>query len=391
MHNFDKKIDRRGTNSFKWDGLDQIYSDVEDLIHMGCADSDFEVAKEIKEELFKTVEHGIFGYTFLSDDFFNGIIRWQKVRHNVDVKKEDIVFCPRINISCGLCVEAFSKEGDEILINSPLYPPLKEAVVLNKRKLIEIPLVLKEDSFVFDFDAFEKAITDKTKIFILVSPHNPTTRVWSEDELNKIADICIRHNIILYVDEIHADFIKKGITFTSSLALKGLIENNLIMTSSIAKTFNVPGAVISYLIIKNKELRDKVIAEINRVGMTCPNIFANAIMKVAYQKCDYYVDEINAYIDQNEKYFCKELQELFPKAKIIKREGSFLLFVSFKDVCDEDKIFNFFLKEAHVALYRGSQFSEDFKGYIRINIATPRATLEEVIRRIKKALPSFNI
>lgn len=391
MHNFDKKIDRHGTDSFKWDGLDKVYSDVKDLIHMGCADSDFEVAKEIKEVLFKTVDHGIFGYTDLSKDYFDGIIRWQKVRHNIDIKKEDIVFCPRINISCSLCVEAFSKEGDEILINSPLYPPLKEAVILNNRHIKEIPLVLENDSFSFDFEAFEKSITDKTRMFILVSPHNPTTRVWTEYELNKIADICVNNNIILYVDEIHSDLIKKGITFTSSLALKGLIENNLIMTSSVAKTFNVPGAVISYLVIKNKDLRDKVKAQIERIGMTCPNIFANNIMKVAYQKCDYYVDELNAYIDSNDEYFSTELKKLFPKSKIIKREGSFLLFISFKDVGDEDKIFNFFLKRAHVEFYRGSHFGKDFNGYMRVNIATPKSTLEEVIKRIQKALPSFDM
>lgn len=133
MHDFDKIIDRRGSDCAKWDTFDKIYNNVDDLIHMGCADSDFQSPKEIIEELTKTVNHGVFGYTDLADEFYNGIISWQKEQNNIEVKREDIVFCPRINISCGLCVEAFSKKGDEIIINSPVYPPLKDAVVLNER------------------------------------------------------------------------------------------------------------------------------------------------------------------------------------------------------------------------------------------------------------------
>ncbi len=391
MHDFDKVIDRRGTDSAKWDTFDKIYSDVKGLIHMGCADSDFESPKEIIDELNKTVNHGVFGYTDLSDEFYNGIISWQKERNNIDVKREEIVFCPRINISCGLCVEAFSQKGDEILINSPVYPPLKDAVVLNDRVIKEIPLVLQGDSFIFDFDALENAITEKTKMFILVSPHNPTSRVWTKEELEKIADICVKHNIILYVDEIHSDLLKCGVKFTSSLAIKGLIENNLIMTHSVAKTFNVPGAIISYLIIRNKKLRDALQAQINRIGMNNPSIFANAIMRVAFQKCAYYVEEVKAYIDANEEYFKKELQKIFPKAKFIKREGTYLLFVSFKDVAPEDKIFDFFLKKARVEFYRGSHFGKDFEGYMRINIATPRKTLCEAITRIKENLKYLEV
>lgn len=383
MHDFDKIIDRRGSDCAKWDTFDKIYNNVDDLIHMGCADSDFQSPKEIIEELTKTVNHGVFGYTDLADEFYNGIISWQKEQNNIEVKREDIVFCPRINISCGLCVEAFSKKGDEIIINSPVYPPLKDAVVLNERIIKEVPLVLNEDSFVFDFDALEQAITDKTKMFILVSPHNPTSRVWTNSELEKIADICVKHNIILYVDEIHSDLLKCGVKFTSSLALKGLIEEKLIMTHSVAKTFNVPGAIISYLIIKNPKLKDALQDQITRIGMNNPNVFANAIMRVAFQKCAYYVDEIKQYIDANEEYFVGELKEIFPKAKFIKREGTYLLFVSFKDVAPEDKIFDFFLKKAKVEFYRGSHFGKEFEGYMRINIAAPRETLRKAIKRIK--------
>lgn len=388
MVNFDLINSRHHTESCKWDVPEHkaiVEHCNEEFIELGCADTDFKSPPEIIDELKSVLDKGIFGYTFVGDHFAKNVCQWFQKRHNTTLDPESIVYTPRINIACSLCVEAFTRPGDKIILNAPFYPPLYQASVDNGRFIVAPELKQENDRFVLDFDKLEKSVDDRTKMFIFVSPHNPTTRIWSKEELEQVADFCVRHNLILFVDEIHADFFSKGHKFISFAELSGPIEDQLIIANSPAKTFNVMGCIVAYLIIKNPKLRKAFSREMDRVGECNPNIFANALMKVAYTKCDYYIDDVNEYIDQNEAYLLEELPKIFPKAKIIPREGTYLLWVDFRDeFASEKEMMDFFINKAHVGVHEGSHFGASFAGFVRINMACPKATLERVIERFKR-------
>lgn len=386
MTDFDTPVVRRGTDCAKWDTFDRIYGD-KTLIHLGCADMDFKSPEPILEVFRNCVEHGVFGYTDVCDDFYTGIVDWYQKRHQLEVRPEEILFTPRINIACGLCIEALTRPGDRVVLNAPAYPPLAQAAVDNGRFLVEAPLVEDGDSYRFDMEALEKSLDEKTRFMILVNPHNPTTRLWTYEELKEIAALCARHELYLFCDEIHGDFVRKGAAFHSMLECRDIIGDRLIVASSPAKTFNVMGALVAYLIVPNPKLRQAFTREIQRIGEHNPTVFANALMHVAYQKCAPYIDELNRYIDGNEAYIRREFTRLFPKVVIKRREGTYLLWMDFRQVfASEEELMDFFLKKAHVEVYPGSHFGENFKGFVRLVLGTSRCTLEETVKRLEEAL-----
>lgn len=385
MYDFDEVINRRNTDCAKWDTFDKIYAD-KSLIHLGCADMDFRAPEPVRAALREVIDHGIFGYTDIGSDFYLGVRQWYRKRHRLEISAEEIVFTPRINFACGLCIEAFTHPGDRVVLNAPSYPPLKQAAEDNGRFVIEAPLVEDGDSYRFELQALESEIDERTRMLILVNPHNPTTRCWTVAELQEIAELCLRHNLILFADEIHCDFVKKGCTFHSVLELQGPIRDLLILASSPAKAFNTMGTHAAYLIIPNPQLRSGFVRQITRVGEASPNIFANAVMRAAYQKCAPYIDELNFYIDANEHYLKTEFSRLFPGLCVKRREGTYLLWLDFRQVfASEDEMVDFFLRRAHVELYPGSHFGRQFTGFARVVLATSRLTLEEVVRRVEKA------
>ena len=386
MLDFTSVINRCNTDSWKWDAPIHAIGR-KDLIQMGCADMDFVGPPEIAKALSQAAATGLYGYTMLNDAFRSGVQSWYAQRHNCPVDKQSIVYIPRIVMAASLFVEAFSRPGDSIILSAPYYPPLHDAAVNNGRNIIEPALVERDGRYVMDFEALEKQVTKKTKAFIFVSPHNPTGRVFTREELEQVASFCVAHDLMLFVDEIHSDFVTPGHKFISCASLKGDIEQKLIVINAPSKTFNVMGCHASYLIIPNAKVRAQMVAEIERSGLAEPNFFANAMMKCAYQECGYYVDEVNKVIDANDEYLREKLTALFPKAKITTREGTFLLWVDFNEVfASEDEMYSFFLNKAGVVLLKGSNFSKQFAGFARINLGCPRATLEEVVARIAKAL-----
>lgn len=381
-HNFDEVIERRGTNCAKWDTFDLLL-DEEDLIHVGCADTDFKAPKAILQSFHELADHGIFGYSDLFEDFYDAIRGFYNRHHNVKFRQEHIVFCPRINIACGLCVEAFTTTEDEIIIHSPSYGPLRQAVEENGRKLVEVPLRYENGEYVMKVQDLEKAVTPHTRMLILVNPQNPTTKVFSHEELEEIAEFCLKHNIIIFADEIHSDVLAKDVKFTSVLELDKKYQDNIILASSPAKTFNIPGLVGSFLVISNFKLRAPFKAQISRIGEHNPNAFFNVALTTAYTKCDDYITELREYLDKNEAYVTESFKALFPDCHVIKRGGSYLMWIDLSKVFkNEDEIRDFFVHRARVGIYFGSQFGAGNELFIRFNMAAPRATLEQVFTRL---------
>ena len=236
-YNFDKIINRKNTNSSKWDSLASKYGR-EDLIHLGVADMDFESPQAILEAFQKIVDHKIFGYTDLNKEFYTSIQGWIKKKVGFNIPKEWIVFCPRINIASSISVDSLTTTNSKVIVNSPSYSPLKEAVVKNNRRLVENPLIIKNGKFVMDFDYLESIIDQETQMFILCNPDNPSGRAWSRQELEQLAKFCNKHDLILFSDEIHSDIIADGAKHYSTLNLEVRYFGKIDLCKFSTKTFN---------------------------------------------------------------------------------------------------------------------------------------------------------
>lgn len=382
--NFDEWNDRRNTNCGRWDTMDKKYQK-EGMLHLGVADMDFRSPQPILDAFQDIINKGIFGYTDLSDAFYSSIQEWMKKRHHVEVSREEIVFCPRINISSSICVDTYTEEGDEVIIQTPAYGPLYQAIVKNNRTVVENPLILEGDHYVIDFAHLESVVTEKTKMLILCSPHNPVGRVWTKEELEKIGAFCERHELLLFIDEIHSDILAEGVEFTTALALSESIRERLITATSLTKTFNVPGVIVSYMMIPNADLRSRIEKTIDRIGMHNPTIFSVAAVEHGYLECEEWYEEMLAYINENEAFTRDYFAEHMPEFNILKREGTYLLWVSYEQLgCTEEELENWFTEKANVSVYMGSVFGEAGRGFFRLNIASPRKMLEEAYGRMEK-------
>jgi len=302
IYDFDTIINRRNTNSVKWDYMGKKYGR-DDLIHLGVADMDFKSPQPILDALQKVIDYGVFGYVGLNDSFFTSIQSWIRKKTGISIPKEWIVYCPKVNMASSICVEVLTKPDAKVIINSPLYNPLREAVTKNNRRLVESPLIIKNGKFTINFDYLESAADNETEMYIISNPDNPSTRVWSKEELERLADFCIKNDLILFSDEIHSDILAEGVQFYSSLNLKPDIYDRLIYASSLTKAFNIPGIIISYMIIPNQELRNKIKKAIDRIGLNSPNIFSLAAIEAAYNHCDDWLKAVNEYINENERFF----------------------------------------------------------------------------------------
>lgn len=380
--NFDEWNERRNTNCGKWDTMDKKYQK-EGMLHLGVADMDFQSPKQIIDAFQDILDKGIFGYTDLSDRFYENIREWMRQKHQAEVSREEIVFCPRINVSSSICVETFTEEMNEVIINTPAYGPLYQAVVKNHRKVVESPLILENGSYKIDFAHLESVVTDKTKMFILCSPHNPVGRVWTREELEEVGAFCKKHDLLLFVDEIHGDIVAEGVTFTTALTLSETVRERLIVATSLTKTFNVPGVIVSYMIVPNEEIRSRIAQTIDRIGMHNPTIFAVAAVEHGYMECEEWYRQMLAYVNENETFTREFFAEHFPEFEILERQGTYLLWISYEKLgITEEELEKWFLEKANVSVYMGSVFGNQGRGFIRLNIASPRTMLKEAYERM---------
>ena len=380
--NFDEWNERRNTNCGKWDTMDKKYQK-EGMLHLGVADMDFQSPKQIIDAFQDILDKGIFGYTDLSDRFYENIREWMRQKHQAEVSREEIVFCPRINVSSSICVETFTEEMNEVIINTPAYGPLYQAVVKNHRKVVESPLILENGSYKIDFAHLESVVTDKTKMFILCSPHNPVGRVWTREELEEVGAFCKKHDLLLFVDEIHGDIVAEGVTFTTALTLSETVRERLIVATSLTKTFNVPGVIVSYMIVPDEEIRSRIAQTIDRIGMHNPTIFAVAAVEHGYMECEEWYRQMLAYVNENETFTREFFAEHFPEFEILERQGTYLLWISYEKLgITEEELEKWFLEKANVSVYMGSVFGNQGRGFIRLNIASPRTMLKEAYERM---------
>ncbi len=390
---FDEIIDRRNTSSIKYDfGMQRMGRD--DLIPLWVADMDFKLPEDILEELRKRVDHGIFGYTDPDDEYFRILNSWTNKHYDYSVKPQWVTITPGLVYAIAHCIRGLTNVSDGVMIQQPVYYPFREMIESNGRILIDNPLLLDDntDKYHIDFSDFEKKIVEhKVRLFILCNPHNPVGRVWSEEELFNMAEICLKHNVIIVSDEIHCDFIYKNSKFTSILALNEKYSEKyksiIVGLHSLSKTFNIAGLQLGNCIIPDERLRHKFKLANYASGYSQGNVFGMAALKAAYTKGEEWHREVLEYIEANKDWTESFILENLKKARIIKSEGTYLLWVDFsKYGFSNEELENRIVNKAKLWLDSGAVFGPGSAQFQRFNIACPRSVVVEAFTRLKDAI-----
>lgn len=380
MQDFGKKINRKNTNCKKYDGLNKYFDTSDTTIKPAwVADMDFATPLHVQDAMKKKLEQKAFGYEIESKGFYTSIINWQK-KHSINLKKQNIQFTSGIVPSLSAAIRAYSNIGDEVIIQTPVYPPFSLAVRNNNRKIIENKLINKNNTnkYEIDFKTLKKQISAKTKILILCSPHNPVGRVWSKKELEKLHEICSNHNIKVISDEIHSDLVFKEFTSFARIDKKCLVLN------APSKTFNVGGFNTSYAFSQDKKTVEIFKDEANKSSIISLNNMSNVLIESCYnKKGKAWLDQLLPYLKENkelvEKYFSKKST----KIKVIKNEATYLIWMDFRATKLSHKQIKYkLLYKAKIALNDGVSFSKDSECFFRLNIALPKEELKLILKNI---------
>mgnify|MGYP001278401783 CR=1 FL=1 len=387
-YDFDTIINRKNTNSVKWD-----MSQKKDVIPMWIADMDFKTAYPVINALEKRVSHGIFGYATIPDDYYEAEVRWWDKRHNFKIKKEWIEVSTGVIPSLSAVVQAFTEIGDKVLIQSPVYNYFNTSITNNKCKIVLNELKYNGEYYEIDFDDFEeKASDEKVKIFILCNPHNPVGRVWSKDELERLGEICLKHNVIVLVDEIHRDLVykeNKHIPF-ASISKKFLM--NSITCTAPSKTFNIAGLKTSNIIVANEEYRKKVNRSLNINETIEPNVFGIEALIAAYNEGEEWLDQLLEYLEGNLDFLTSFINERIPKLKVVKPEATYLIWIDCRSLGISSKeLSEKIFKQGNLRINGGQTYGEAGEGFIRMNIACSRELLIEGLKRLEKVLKRLEL
>lgn len=385
-YDFDRIISRIGTNSAKWDGMAQAHG--EDMIALSVADMDLQAPPTVVDKITETARHGIYGYTDPFPPYFEAVQQWLDKAYGWQVPQDWIVFSPRIVQAVSIIIQKFTKEGDRILIHTPAYQPIAKAVAMGGRELTESPLLLVNGRYEIDFEDMERQMKEGVKIVLMVSPHNPTGRVWTREELERIADLCIQYDALIVSDDIHADFIHAGHEHTIIAKLSDEIADRSIICTSPGKTFNLASLEIANIVIPNARLRERFKDGLQQAGIHNPTFFAVPALETAYTACDDWLQELRAYITDNISFTESFIAEHMPELKVIKPEGTYLLWVDCTACSrNESDLAEWIEEKGRVSVSFGTSFGQAGEGFVRLNVATPRPLLREALERMARSYP----
>lgn len=387
---FDTVIDRKNTYSLKYD-FAKRRNMPEDLLPLWVADMDFKVSSYIQEALAEQVEHGIFGYSEVQEEYFEVVKQWMSRHYDWQVDRRWLIKTPGIVFALAMAVKAFTEAGDGVMIQQPVYYPFSEVIVDNGRKLISNTLVQDEaGKYGIDFEDFEeKIVTEKIKLFFLCNPHNPVGRVWTREELERLGDICYKHKVIVVSDEIHADFVFKG-KHHVFVNLKEEYKEISIVATSPSKTFNIAGLQLSNIFIPNPELKSKFRKQVDAAGYSQLNVMGLVAAKAAYEYGDEWYEAMHKYVSENIAYTKQFVEEKLPGVKLIETEGTYLLWLDFRELnLSETELEDLIIKKAKLWLDSGRIFGTAGKGFQRINVACPRKIVTEALTKLESAVKSL--
>ena len=388
MWNFDEPAGREGTDCIKYDRREETFG-VKDIIPMWVADMDFNTPDFVVESLQKRLEHQIYGYSFRSSEYFQSMISWIKTRHNWTVEKEWISFSPGIVPALNFCTLAFTQPGDSIIVQPPVYFPFFSAAESHGRNLIYNRLTESEGKWDMDYNSLIAGIDSKTKMIIISNPHNPVGRVWTPEELNNLADICLKNNILIISDEIHCDLVLPGFTHTPMASLSEKIAENTVTLIAPSKTFNLAGLSTSSVIIKNPVLRKSFNRIVDNLHVGNGNIFGNTASIAAYTKGHKWLDALLDYIDNNIEFVKDYCGKMIPEIIPVQPEATYMIWLDCRRFGMSGKdLQNFFVHKAGVGMNEGSTFGPGGEGFMRMNIGTTHQTVMKAMEQIERAVAS---
>lgn len=383
-YNFDEIIPRKNSDCLKYDKLQEMFG-TDDALSMWIADMDFRTPPFVIEALRRRLDHEVLGYTFCSPQWKPAIQSWVFRHYGWDVKEEEIGFVGGIVPAISFAVQCFTAPNDKILIQPPVYHPYHHVVKDLGRTLVYNPLRLVNGQFEIDFEDFERKIVG-CKLFLLCNPHNPGGRVWNADELVRIADICARNGVIVISDEIHCDMALTGYKHTVFATVSEAAAQNSVTLMAASKTFNIAGLKSSYHIIQNEALRKQYSEYLTRSELDTAHLFATTAVAVAYNEGDEWLTQMLQYVEENIAFLDKYLKENMPKISFIRPQASYLVFLDARELgMPQERLVEFFLKEAKVAMNDGTMFGQEGVGFMRMNLGCPRATLQQALEQIKAA------
>jgi cystathionine beta-lyase len=384
-YNFDEIVERRGTDSLKYDMLDTYFGNP-NALPLWVADTDFRVPDFIIEAIKKRMDHEVLAYSYRPDSYFQSIIDWLQLRHNWTIEQEMITTSPGVVSAITMLVMALSEPGDKIVVQPPVYFPFFTSIKGSGRKMVENPLIIKEGRYTFDFDNFKKNIDSKTKLLILCSPHNPGGMVWKKAELEELSAICLEHHIFVVSDEIHADVVFSGNKHLPLPLISDKMAMNCAVLMAASKTFNVAGLSAAFVVIPNKKIRLKYEQVLNTVHVHSGNIFGNIATEAALQHGSDWLDQLMVYLEGNLSCVESFISTRLPKVKLMKPEATFLIWLDLTAYGLSEKAMAKRLIDGGIALNHGSRFGTGGEGYFRLNFGCPRSVLEEGLVLLEKAL-----
>ncbi|MDR2084066.1 MAG: PatB family C-S lyase [Bacteroidales bacterium] len=387
-YDFDEIVDRRGTHNVKHDLAEKVFG-TNEIIPMWVADMDFKTPDFIVKALKERCKHEFFGYTYAYEGYTSSVLNWLKNHYNLPATKNDIHFIPGIVAGIAFCIQAFTKENDKILILTPVYPPFINLPERNNRQVVCSKLKTENSRFSIDFSDFFEKIKG-CKMMILSNPHNPGGTVWSKEELQRIARICHKNNVVVISDEIHADLILPGHKHHSFASVSEDAKECSITFIAPSKTFNIAGLSSSISCIFNNNIKEKYYGYLNRNEIANGNIFAFTACEAAFNYGDNWLLQLSSYLEKNVEYLRNFFENHLPMLKIIIPEASYLIWIDFNALgMNHEELKDFLVKKAKLGLNSGTEFGDGYEGFMRMNIGCPRSILITALDNLKSSIKSL--
>lgn len=376
-YNFDKLLCKQNQESVKWSYGDGI-------LPMGIADMDFETLPQIKEAIIERVSRDIYGYCNLQDDYKPTLTEWYEKLHNWKIEEDWICISPGVSPAIGITIRALANPGDKVILQTPVYPPFFGEITHNGCSIVNNPLLLDESGYHMDYEDLEKKASDvRVKLLLLCNPHNPVGRVWTMDELTKLGEICLRHNVIVIADEIHGDLVYKGNKYIPFASISEDFANNSITCTAPSKTFNLAGFQVSNIIIPNRKLRGEYEIGRHNIGISRLNVFASSVCTAAYRHGQTWLEELLNYLEENKKYALNYIKEYLPQISVIEPEGTYMLWLDFRSLgLSDEQLHSLIFDQGKIVLNEGHTFGQGGEGFQRMNIACPRSIIQEALERL---------
>lgn len=386
---FDVPVPRENTHCVKYDLRKEVFG-TGDVIPMWVADMDFKTPGFIINAIKRRLDHEILGYSFRPESYYTSIINWLKIRHDWRIEKEWLCYSPGVVPSLNLCTLAFTRPGDSIIVQPPVYFPFFSAVENHGRKLVYNQLIEKDGKWMMDLESLSEIADSSTKMIIISNPHNPVGRSWSAGELNKLASLCLEKNIIILSDEIHCDLMIPGHTHQPLAKLSEETAEITVTCIAPSKTFNLAGLSTSSVIITNPVLRKYFISKIEHLNLGSGNIFGNEASAAAYSEGSEWLDELMDYINGNVEYVCNYLEQFIPEIVPFRPEATYMIWLDCRKLgMKGEELQDFFVNRAKVGMNEGSTFGPGGEGFMRMNLATTLETVKRAMGQIEKAIASI--